>query len=156
MPQNLDILATEFGARIASLLESERPEVQDKEKLDSTLSNALDVLREQGICAMFLQLLYRSGSGGNLSDENKSAFHTVYQLKVLMDGVGIGMDLSFISIAESVNERKSQLLETVAETLRANLRLVEFLQRLLETALSYARYAVKAMPGATGVEEGGV
>ena len=114
---NLEIRCAEVGSKLTSL----------KEKL---VNEALAVLEEQGVYAMFLYVKARWKDGGGEALEEAC-------LDLLKDVFGDKLDFN------------AKALEPV-RTLSKDLDDLLFARELLRTALSYARYHIKA----AGSQEG--
>ncbi len=156
----LDYLAARTAQQINQVIgqEVKREKKVEPKEVDIFVTKALGVLQTQGVYAMALFVLSRSGSksqAGEMSSEERIACEVIAQLWPLRDPVGAlkkAIDASGTTdeiTYNQVNAEKNDLLQAFAD-LTGDLDTLLLVRDLYEQTLIYARYGAKA----AGTEEG--
>jgi len=131
--QNLDHICAEYGWEIAKQVCE-----AIKQNPENHIEKSLGVLQAHGVYAFFL---YQESRGDRESD---GAARLLSLAKELLEKAGIA------TFRES--NKESEVLSSIREGLAQNLDLLLLAKRLLEQALIYARYHVKALEAKGNVE----
>jgi hypothetical protein len=116
--ENLDLLCAKAGQEIAAAGQKE---------LEKRVTEALAVLEEQGVYAMFLYLKARGG------DEGRNIFQNLFNFLK-----------NTPSQSPMLSSEKTDVLEAVREDWATDLDKLLFARDLIRQALVYARYHAKA------------
>lgn len=162
--QNLDYLAASYSqTMVTQLVETDKIKPSEA---DNLFTKALGVLQGQGLYAMALYLLYRSGdrTGGDMSRcsaEELAATTTMAELWGMLRNNA----LTVLEVTPSqrigrdilnLGESKDAILKHFSDTLCASdLGRMLFIKELFQQTLIYARYHARGKPepaSATGTE----
>ena len=152
----LDYLAAKTAQQITQVIGArvKKDNVVASKDVDGFVTKTLGVLQSQGVYAMALFVLSRSGSksqAGEMSSEERVACEVIAQLWPLrkpvqalkaMDADGTQGEITY----DQVNEKKRVLLREFAD-LTGDLDTLLLVRDLYEQTLIYARYGAKAAGG---------
>lgn len=152
---NLDKLSADFSQKILSLMgrRVKEDKIIKPDDIKRICSSALGVLQEQGVYAVFLFLLSRSGERPEqeeLSTEEFAACGVVAHLVSLLNtnelkGIGCTYVNNWDENFGRVNACKSELLRHMSQTVACDLRKLLMLKSLYEQVLVYTKYGADAL-----------